>query len=59
MEDKQILNASLIANEAINSMMRGKEKGNLCKLDVEKAYENLIGSFFSRYSGRWALVVSG
>ena len=40
-EGMQILDASLIANEVINSMVRRKEKGILCKLDVEKAYDKL------------------
>ena len=44
-EGKQILDTSLIANEAINSMTRRKEKGNLCKLDVEKAYNKLNWKF--------------
>ena len=36
----QILDASLITNEVIDSMLRKKERGVLCKLDNEKAYEN-------------------
>ena len=40
-EGRQILDASLIANEVIDSMMRRKEKGIPCKLDVEKAYDKL------------------
>ena len=40
-EGRQILDASLIENEVIDSMTRGKEKGILCKLDVEKAYDKL------------------
>ena len=42
---RQILDASLIANEVINSMMRRKEKGIPCKLDVEKAYDKLNWKF--------------
>ena len=45
-EGRQILDASLIANEAIDSMTRRKEKGILCKLDVEKAYDKLNWKFF-------------
>ena len=45
MEGRQILDASLIANEAIDSMTRRKEKGILCKLDVEKAYDKLNWKF--------------
>ena len=40
-EGRQILDASLIANEVIDSMTRRKEKGILYKLDVEKAYDKL------------------
>ena len=32
---RQILDASLIANEVINSMIKKKEKGILCKLDIK------------------------
>ena len=45
MEGRQILDAFLIANEAIDSMTRRKEKGILCKLDVEKNYNNLNWKF--------------
>ena len=44
-EGRQILDASLIANEVIDSMARRKEKGILCKLDVEKAYDKLNWKF--------------
>ena len=39
MEGRQILDASLIANEIIDSMTKKKEKGMLCKLDIEKTYD--------------------
>ena len=45
MEGRQILDVSLIANEVIDSMVRRKEKGILCKLDVEKAYNKLNWKF--------------
>ena len=36
---RQILDASLIANKVRDSMLRKKEMGILCKLDIEKAYD--------------------
>ena len=44
-EGRQILDASLVANEVIDSMTRRKEKGILCKLDIEKAYDKLNWKF--------------
>ncbi|RVW12481.1 hypothetical protein CK203_093456 [Vitis vinifera] len=41
----QILDAALIANEAIDSMLKGDEAGVLCKLDLEKAMTILTGIF--------------
>ena len=40
-EGRQILNAVLIANEAIDSVLKNNENGILCKLDIEKAYNNV------------------
>ena len=45
MEGRQILDASLIANEVIDSMLKKKEKGVLCKLDIEKAYDKINWNF--------------
>ena len=44
-EGKQILDNSLIANEVIGSMVKGKERGILCKLDIEKAYDQINWKF--------------
>ena len=44
-EIRQILEASLIANEVIDSILRKKERGLLCKLDIEKAYDKIDWSF--------------
>ena len=44
-EGKQILDAVLIANEAIDSVLKNNENGILCKLDIEKAYDNVDWSF--------------
>ena len=40
-----MLDAVLIANEAVDSILRGKEKGILCKLDIEKAYDHIRWDF--------------
>ena len=40
-EGRQILDASLIVNEVIDYLMRIKERGILCKLDIEKAYNQI------------------
>ena len=40
-EERQILDAALIANEAIDSLLKRKESGVLCKLDLEKAYDHI------------------
>ena len=45
MEGRQILDASLIANEVIDSMVNGKERGILCKLGIEKAYYQINWKF--------------
>ena len=44
-EGRQILDASLIANEVIDSMQKRKERGILCKLDIEKAYDRITWNF--------------
>ena len=44
-EGRQILDAVLIANEAVDYILRGKEKGILCKLDIEKAYDHIRWDF--------------
>ncbi|RVW72019.1 hypothetical protein CK203_054053 [Vitis vinifera] len=40
-EGRQILDATLIANKAIDSLLKRNESGVLCKLDIEKAYDHL------------------
>ena len=44
-EGRQILDAALIANEGVYSLIRRKEKGLLCKFDIEKAYDHLNWDF--------------
>ena len=40
-EGRQILYTVLIANEAVDSILRRKENGLLCKLNIEKAYNHI------------------
>ena len=40
-EGRQILDAALIANEAVDSMLRKNDGGVVCKLDIEKAYDHV------------------
>ncbi|RVW95287.1 Transposon TX1 uncharacterized 149 kDa protein [Vitis vinifera] len=44
-EGRQILDAVLIANEAIDSTLKNNESAILCKLDIEKAYDNVDWTF--------------
>ena len=44
-EGRRILDATLIANEAVDSMLRRNDGGLVCKLDIEKAYDHLNWEF--------------
>ena len=57
-EERQMLDDSLIANEVIDSMQKRGERGQLCKLDLEKAYNPLIGTTYAGFAknGVWGRV---
>ena len=42
---RQILDAAIIANEAVDSMLRRNDGRVVCKLDIEKAYDHLNWEF--------------
>ncbi|RVW79819.1 hypothetical protein CK203_047621 [Vitis vinifera] len=50
-ERRQILDVVLIANEAIDSLLKSNECGVLCKLDLEKAYDHLKWDFLLQVAG--------
>ena len=56
---RRILDASLIANEVIDFWHKRKEKGMICKLDIEKAYDNINWNFLMKvllkmgFGSRW------
>ncbi|RVX16081.1 hypothetical protein CK203_005425 [Vitis vinifera] len=49
-EAEQIL-TPLIANEVIDSWQKRKEKGLICKLDIEKAYDSINWKFLLKFKG--------
>ena len=51
-EGRRILDAVLIANEIVDSTMRRKESGLVCKLDIEKAYDSIKWDFLLQVMGR-------
>ena len=48
-----------MANEAIDTMIKRKEKGVLCKLDIEKAYDQINWNCIIKSFKKWGLRLSG
>ena len=49
---QQILDVVLITNELVDSTMRRKEQGLVCKLDIEKAYDSISWDFLYQVMNR-------
>ena len=41
MEGRQILDAVLLANAAVDFRLKSNQRGVLCKLDIEKTYDHV------------------
>ncbi|RVW65895.1 Transposon TX1 uncharacterized 149 kDa protein [Vitis vinifera] len=54
-EGRQIMDAILIANEAIDSILKSNNGAILCKLDIEKAYDHMDWSFLLAVLGKMDL----
>ena len=51
-EERQIMDAVLIANEAIDPILKSNRGAILCKLDIEKAYDDVDWSFLLAVLGK-------
>ena len=51
-EERQILDAVLIANEIVDSTLRRREFGLIYKLDIEKAYDIISWEFLYQVMGK-------
>ena len=50
-DGRQILDAALVANEVIDSIVKSNEGVVICKLDIEKAYDHVDWSFLLSVMG--------
>ena len=40
-EERQILDVVLVANEVIDSILKSNERAVMCKLEIEKVYDHV------------------
>lgn len=51
-EGRQIFYAMLIVNEAIDSLLKKKDCGLMCKFDIKKAYDHVNWDFLRAILGK-------
>lgn len=55
LKGRQIMDAALLANELVDSRESQKTPRILCKLDIEKAYDHVNWSFFTKSPRRYGV----
>lgn len=58
-EGKQILDAVLVANELVDSMLKSNACGVMCKLDTKRSATMSIGVSYFQFLIGWILVRNG
>lgn len=59
MKEKQILDAVLISNEALEKYSVKRKRGLVFKVDFEKIYDHVRGQFLDMVMGKKVLVANG